>query len=291
MFNTTLRAVKRSPRLVLRAIVLISCLLGAGVSLLAHDLWIEPSAFLPDAGKIVGVKLRVGVDLLGDPVARDAALIDRFISVDRDGTKPIIGRDGADPAGALPVTSPGLVIIGYSSKPSHIVLPAQKFNEYLAEEGLEAVAALRTQRNETNAEAREAFARCAKALLSAGPPNAAQGDRALGFTLELVAERNPYTLQPGQQLPVRLTYQNQPLGGALIVAINRKNPSAKLSARSGKDGRVTFRLAEPGMWLIKAVHMTAAPAGTDAQWASFWASLTFQLPESASPPPARMGER
>jgi hypothetical protein len=29
------------------------------------------------------------------------------------------------------------------------------------------------------------------------------------------------------------------------------------------------------MWLIKSVHMIPAPAGSGAEWASFWASLTF----------------
>jgi len=40
---------------------------------------------------------------------------------------------------------------------------------------------------------------------------------------------------------------------------------------------VRFRLRPGGMWLIKAVHMIPAPAGTSAEWASFWASLTFEL--------------
>jgi len=30
------------------------------------------------------------------------------------------------------------------------------------------------------------------------------------------------------------------------------------------------------MWLVKAVHMVPAPAGSDADWRSFWASLTFE---------------
>jgi hypothetical protein len=30
------------------------------------------------------------------------------------------------------------------------------------------------------------------------------------------------------------------------------------------------------MWLIKAVHMVPAPAGTNAEFMSFWASLTFE---------------
>ena len=110
-----------------------------------------------------------------------------------------------------------------------------------------------------------------------GSPSEAQGDRPLGFTLELVAERNPYAVRAGQDLPVRLTYENRPLAGALVVAMNRLNPSEKLSARTDNDGRVRFRLRPGGMWLIKAVHMVPAPAGTNAEWASFWASLTFEL--------------
>ena len=111
-------------------------------------------------------------------------------------------------------------------------------------------------------------------------------DRVLGFTLELVAERNPYALHAGQSLPVRLLYRDKPLAGALVIAVNRRNPSAKLSARSGKDGRATFKLTEPGMWLIKAVHMTPAAAGEQSEWNSYWASLTFELPGTATPPSA-----
>jgi uncharacterized GH25 family protein len=95
--------------------------------------------------------------------------------------------------------------------------------------------------------------------------------------LELVAERNPYALSPGQELPVRLIYQNRPLAGALVVAVNRSAPSKKLSARSDQNGRVRFELPQAGNWLIKAVHMIPAPHGSDAEWASYWASLTFDL--------------
>ena len=264
-------------------LALTLALVASGSSIVAHDLWIEPSVFLPETGKVLGVRLLVGEGFMGDPVPRDPTLIDKFISVDSEGSRPIVGQDGGDPAGLLRVARPGLVVIGYLSKPSPIVLASQKFNEYLTEEGLEGIAALRKQRNETNAEAREVFSRCAKALVQTGPAIAGQADRAIGFTLELVAEGNPYQLRAGQELPVRLTYLNQPLAGALVVAINKRNPSATLSARSGKDGRVKFRLPQPGSWLVKAVHMIPAPQGSNAQWASYWASLTFDLPAAAEP--------
>jgi uncharacterized GH25 family protein len=79
-------------------------------------------------------------------------------------------------------------------------------------------------------------------------------------------------------LPVSLTYQGQPLAGALVVALNRANPTEKLAVRSDKSGRVRLRLPRGGMWLIKAVHMIPAEPESGADWESFWASLTFTLP-------------
>ena len=252
-------------------------LLVVAAPLFAHDMWIEPATFSPEPGQIVGVRLRVGQDLLGDPLPRNPSLIHQFVVEDAAGRKPVVGQDGADPAGFLRVATPGLLVIGYRSNPSAIELAPEKFNQYLKEEGLEAVAALRARRNQTGARAREIYSRCAKSLVFSGSPGKAQHDRLLGFTLELVAERNPYAVRAAEDFPVRLTYENRPLAGALVVAMNRLNPSEKLAARTGNDGRVRFRLRPGGMWLVKAVHMVAAPAGSGAEWASFWASLTFEL--------------
>jgi len=243
----------------------------------AHDMWIEPTTFSPELGQIVGVKLRVGQDLLGDPLPRNAALVNQFVVEDTDGRRTVIGHDGGDPAGFLRVAQPGLQVIGYYSNPSSVELAAEKFNQYLKDEGLDTIAALRARRNETGASAHEIFSRCAKSLVLSGAAIGVQGDRPLGFALELVAERNPYTIRPGQDFPVRLTYEKRPLAGALVIAMNRLNRSQKLAARTDADGRVRFHLQPGGMWLVKAVHMIPAPAGSNAEWASFWASLTFEM--------------
>lgn len=260
----------------LKALALATLVLAAA-PLSAHDMWIEPTTFSPEAGAIVGVRLRVGQDLLGDPLRYDPALVDQFVVEDATGRKPVVGRAGADPAGLLRVAAPGLLLVGYRSNPNAVELTPEKFNQYLKEEGLDAVAAERARRHETGANARELFSRCAKSLVLSGPTSPAQGDRPLGFTLELVAERNPYAIAHGQDLPFRLTYQNRPLAGALVVAINRLNPMEKVTARTDHDGRVRFMLKQNGMWLVKAVHMVPAPAGANADWQSYWASLTFEL--------------
>lgn len=235
-------------------------LLLAALPLAAHDLWIEPTTFFPTVGQVVGAKLRVGQDLLGDPLPRSTPLINELIAVDSASRRALIGREGADPAGIARIDSAGLTIIGYHSKPSVAELPAEKFNAYLKEEGLRVPPA-------TKSPVKDSFLRCAKTLIQSGPGGA---DRALGFPLELVAEKNPYALTG--DLPVRLTYQGKPLADALVVAFNKRNPDEKQSLRSDAQGRVQFRVDGAGMWLVKAVHIV--PAGAD--WTSYWASLTFE---------------
>jgi uncharacterized GH25 family protein len=87
-------------------------------------------------------------------------------------------------------------------------------------------------------------------------------------------------MRANDDMSVRLLYKSQPLAGALVVAMNGLNPQAKIRARTDATGRARLHLAQGGMWLIKAVHMVPAPAGLDADWASYWASVTFALGEA-----------
>jgi uncharacterized GH25 family protein len=262
-----------------QGLVALTIALGSA-PLMAHELWIEPSTFSPKLGESVAVRLRVGEHLKGEPLPLIPRLVNQFVVQEGVDRKPIGGRRGSDPAGLVQVAQPGLHIVGYQSNPSAVELAADKFNTYLVDEGLDAITALRARRNETNAKARELFSRCAKSLLLSGPPSQRQDDRQqdrpLGCPVELVAERNPYTLRVGQDMPVRLTYHDQPLKGALVVAMNSVNPADRQVARTDVEGRARFKLHPGGMWLVKAVHMVALPSGGDAQWESFWASLTFE---------------
>src|SRR5262249_51906938 len=140
-----------------RIFLVLAAIAVTNLQLFAHDMWIEPTTFSPEAGKVIGIKLRVGQDLLGDPVPRDSALINQFFVVDSTGRKPVVGREGWDPAGLVVVGAPGLFVLGYQSNASRVELSAQKFNQYLKEEGLEVIAAARARRNETGAGAREMF--------------------------------------------------------------------------------------------------------------------------------------
>jgi len=246
-------------------------------SLHAHDFWIEPSAYRVEVGTALDVRLRVGEGYRGEPVARNPARIRRFVLSGPAGEETIPGAAGAEPAGSVRVNTAGLFVLGYHSRPSSISLKAEKFEAYLAEEGLERIIALRAERRESAQPGCEIYSRCAKALVVSGKPSAGGHDRQLGLPLELIPEENPYA-SAGGGLPVRILFHERPLEGALIVALPREEPGMKLAARSDRDGRVVLDLAAGRIWLVKTVHMVPAPADSGADWESLWASLTFEIP-------------
>jgi uncharacterized GH25 family protein len=245
----------------------------------AHDLWIEPSSFTPAPATRLAVRLRIGQLFAGDPFPRDAKLMVRFAVLGPAGEAPIPGVPDTDPAGFLVAGPPGLYELVYTSNPAAVTLDAPRFERYLAEEGLQKVSAARAGSGLAKAAAREIFSRCAKALVEVGGNPGAGYDRVLGLRLELIPEKNPYLLAPGEDLPVRLLYRGAPLAGAQVAAISRQAAAHPVAVRTDAQGRARLRLDRSGAWLVKAVHMIAAPAGSGADWESFWASLTFAVPE------------
>ena len=205
-------------------------------------------------------------------------LVARYVAIDAAGERPVTAIPGDDPAGAIRARTPGLLAVGYRSAGFTTRFErADEFERYVQQEGLDHIAG-RGKRAGKQPPVTERYSRAAKALLAVGQAEPGAADRRLGFTLELVAERNPYHVPAGAELPVRLYYEQRPLADALVIASNKTKPTEKIRARTDRDGRARLRLPIAGVWLLTAVHMTPAPAQTKADWESVWASLTFELP-------------
>lgn len=249
----------------LRQMILLGLLAAPAA---AHDFWIEPSSFRPAPGERVAVRLRVGERMQGDPVPRNPERIERFAAVGPQGEAEVVGVAGSDPAGWTSPAGPGLHWIVFDSNHARLEQAGPAFDRYLGEEGLDHI------RRQGDGPVKEVYSRCAKSLLRVG--EGSEGfDRVLGLELELVPEKDPYSLKPGEALPVRLLYRGKPLDGALVMAL--ASPESPVSARTA-GGRASLVLDRPGLWLVKAVHMVPAPEGSGAEWESLWASLTFELP-------------
>ncbi|MBL8877619.1 MAG: DUF4198 domain-containing protein [Phycisphaerales bacterium] len=252
----------------------------------AHEFWIEPSSFRPSASSIVQIDLRVGDGFPGEALQRSAEKIDRFFAVVNGEQRDIIGKDGSQPAGLFKTDQPGPVTLAYRSKHSHIELPAEKFESYLKEEGLDGIIAKRAQRGESAKPGREAYSRCAKSIINIDGASGKVG-RSVDFPLEILMDADPASLKAGDEVVVRLLLNGKPLEGILTRATHKSNTAVAASGRTDKEGQVRLKLGADGMWMIHCVHMREAPAGLDADWESLWGSLTFQVGASEAANPVK----
>ncbi len=176
----------------------------------------------------------------------------------------------------MPVSSAGFYTIGYLSKKFDLTFEDfGKFEEYLKLEGLERNLDVAKRRFKIRKGILELYTRCAKSLVKVGEASGPI-DRVLGFPIELVAETDPYG--PDKKLRVRLLYRGKPLEGALVIAFNTKDPETTQRIRTDKDGHAEIELNQPGPWLLNAVHMIPTGILSQADWESYWASLTFERP-------------
>ncbi len=262
----------------LRALSVAFTLGASPTTAISHEFWIDPVQSTPKVGATVPVVFRIGQDFKGNTYPFVRALSERFVVRDGRGERPVKTLDGDDPAADITFASPGLAIIAHQRKPEDVVFETfAKFEENLVYEGLEAFVSVHRRLGKPMSGIRELYARCAKALVSVGGVTSGS-DRAVGLPLELVAEKNPYGLNAGDVLPVRLVYNGKPIAGALVKTFNRDAAGSPRLARTDADGRVTVTLSHRGEYLVSAVHMIEPPSGTKADWVSFWASLTFTRP-------------
>jgi len=271
-----------SVRIALRiGLLLAVAALLPGSRLYAHDFWIEPTTFQARPGDEVALILRVGQDLQGDRLPYINDWFSDYRVVAPSSTRPVNGMMGDDPAGSFVALEPGVYVVGYRSTRDFVEMKPEKFRSYLEDEGLERIIALRAEQGDSARPARENYSRCAKSLIEVGTGAAGETyDEALGYTLELIPEKNPYKLKPGDALPLRLLYLGAAIEGVLVQGLVSTAPDRRVSARTDEQGRVALRLDQPGVWLIKAVHIIATPPEVKtAEWESFWASLTFRLPD------------
>ena len=242
----------------------------------AHDFWIEPQTFRPQVGAKVPLHLHVGNDFKGDAALFNPEQFNRYVYFGPSGERPVAGQLGDDPAGTIAVDKPGLYAVIYDSRKFDVSFnDFNKFQDYLKDEGLEKHMPFAKARAGNGGKITEVYSRCAKALLAAPQGEAAPAGHDFHCVLELVAETNPYR---DSELKLRLLFKGAPVADVLVVAFTKAEPANKIRIRTDKEGRVTFRLPKGGVWLVKAVHMTAAARFIRGDWESYWASLTFEAP-------------
>jgi len=115
--------------------------------------------------------------------------------------------------------------------------------------------------------------KCSKAFLA---PTDSWGDN-LNLRLEIVPEKDPFKIRPGEAFPLRVLLGGRPLEGAAIKLGNSGHPDPKSLPKSDKEGRASILIPESGFQLIVASFKAPLKDDPDAEILSLSSSLSFEV--------------
>jgi len=263
--------------------IVLTCLVLAAITFVqAHEFWMQPDKFVYIPGEKLVVGFKVGENFMGEPwnlkVNRIATLELRqlakstsLLSLVSDTTKK--GEI------VIPLTTGGTHMVLLQSKNAFIELEGEKFNDYLKEDGLDDIYALRQKTNTLNAPSRESYARYSKLLVQVGSHTDETFKWVAGFPIEIIPERNPYDLKRGDPVRFKILFEGKPLFGAKVRVWNRfDNRTTIQNIYTEKNGMIETRVSNPGRWMVSVVKMVPSKK-EGADWQSYWGSLVFGVEE------------
>lgn len=245
----------------------------------AHEFWVMPSAFLLAPDSPVRVQLFNGERFIGEVVPKRDGSIERFELVADGEPVPVEGVDGGA-VGFVRTRGSGTATIVYQSVEQPSVLPADRFEAYLAEEKLTDAIESRKERAESDQPGREVYVRCAKALLCVGEqPEGTETlappiDKPVGLPLEIVF--SPDLAESPGQICARVLLLGTPLAGVRVVCVDSDAPQNLLESLTDEGGTVRFSADHTGTTMLTALYIERTENRADADWKSYWASLTMR---------------
>ena len=300
----------------------VALVAGSGSRAAGKDFWLEAdppvAVAAPAAGKGTerALHLRTGDGFKADeerPLQKDrTGRFDLYADQARRRDLLATGQEGQLPVDKLPPEpSACLVVMDRRDAPSTV--EADKFNRFLADEGLDAVLSQRTRLGQGGAEAHEQVSWFLKTLVPGQDslnmlPNTFY-KRRVEQRLELLLQNNPGRLPTNHRLAVKVLFEAKPLagvkvsvyrheiaggtpgGGAGPVAPGVAAPASALTAVTSAQGLAEFKLEPNAEWLVRLVHVRPGAdrkAGPGGAWEVFAAAYTFVTRDApaAMPTPA-----
>lgn len=245
----------------------------------AHEFWMLSSKFRYNVGETAGIDFKVGENFLGDYWDLQKHKVERLDAHNRTGVKSILNHVKTTKGNNIQYhfASVGTHLISLQSSAAYVESESEVFNEYLKEDGLENIIEHRTRTNTMDEMAREYYTRYAKLLIQSGDRTDETYRKSAGLKYEIIPQKNPYDLNPGDYLPCLVLYEGQPASHTLVKVWNQVgNRTFLQNIYTEKDGTITFPISNSGSWMVSSVKMIRSNY-EGADYESMWASLVFGI--------------
>jgi uncharacterized GH25 family protein len=244
----------------------------------SHEFWLQPDKFIYNYADIVNVKFLVGENFDGSNWSGNNEKIQSLYFY-YGGVKDNLADGLTDEKGdslMFRLCHEGTAMITFNSTNSYITLDAQKFNEYLAEDGLDSAAAYRLQNNETDSMGREYYQRSVKTIIQAGGKKDDTYKQETDLPVDIIPLQNPYALKIGDSLAVKILFKKIPLTNYKVrLWYRNKGELSTQTLITDNKGEIKFAVITAGHWMISTVTMESLENDDKADWQSYWGSCTW----------------
>jgi uncharacterized GH25 family protein len=261
------------------ALLAISILFAAPVTILAHDFWLVPKKFRITAGDSLIISANTGMDFPNSLSAVTPDRIDQFILVGESKKENITELTVQDKSlvANYSFEIPGTYVIAAALKPKEIKLTGKEFNEYLLADGLPNIYELRKKEGILDKDAVEHYSKYPKTIIQVGNKKDESPTRPIGLPIEIVPKVNPYKLKKGDELEVVVLFQGKSLPNAEIAwSYPGLGEEFAGSTKTDEVGQASIPLIKAGPYVIRLTHMEWVKKPTH-EWESYWTSLTFEV--------------
>jgi uncharacterized GH25 family protein len=243
----------------------------------AHEFWLEPLKFFLNPDENLVINFKVGESFKGEQwnlkkerlekleLYQGAAVIDLKDKVN-EGLKEHL---------QIPLSAEGTYMLVMKSDNAFSDLDADKFNDYLKEDGLDDALYHREKTNTLTKNGKEFYARNAKLLVQVGNKTDDTYKKSAGLPVEIIPQQNPYNLKLGDPIKFKILHEGKPVFTAKVKVFNRYNNRTTVQTiYSEKDGMIETHISNHGAWMVSFVKMVPSK-NPEADWQSYWGSLVF----------------
>jgi uncharacterized GH25 family protein len=259
--------------------ILLSGLMLVTALLSGHEFWLHPDRFIYRPGEPVNIRLMVGENYEGANWSGTRSKVQDLKLYYANVTDDCAGQLSDTARGdslQMAFYEPGTMMLTFRNHSSFIELDAQKFNEYLQEDGLQEAISYRAAHGETDSVGREYYQRSVKTLIQVGDKYTNTFKKQTSLPIDIIPLENPYALRDGEKMNVKVLFRQKPLANAMVRLWHRNNgQTVARELRTNDKGELNVQVFTYGRWMLSTVKMERLTNDPKADWQSYWGSLTW----------------
>jgi uncharacterized GH25 family protein len=258
---------------------IIFCLSFAVINVFAHEFWIQPNKFIYKRGETVNLRFLVGEKFKGANWTANKDKVNSLRLYFDDVTDKNLDDNLGDKTGdslQLAMLDEGTVMVTLNTKNTFIDLAPDEFNAYLREDGLTEAIEYRSKTGDTIKHGLEYFQRSVKTIFQVGSKTTDAYKHKTDLPLDIIPTEHPYSVSKDGHFKVKILFKGQKLKKAKVKVWHRlEGKVSQHEYTTDDDGELKFFLSPEGQWMISCVKMVRLENDLQAEWQSYWGSLTW----------------